>query len=360
MSIVIKDFEEMVNDTLRRITNSTGISNIRPGSVVRTMVEAILAEQDIQYYQISQIFQGMDIDSAVGDDLDRLIKILGVVRKGATACVTNLTFGRSSPLAFDVPIPYGSVVSTYSDNSGGTIEFIVNEEEAVLPAGQLSIQVQCRAKEPGIIYVPMNTVAIMNKPIMNIEYVNNDENIYGGSEQEDDNELRLRSKNVFSSLGKGTCGAIETAVMAIDGVQDVVCLDCARGVGTADVIIVTATIPPPQALTEQIADTVETTKAAGIDVQITYPTTFTIDVSITVTNTNANADTIGNAIVEYMSALGVAETLIINQLERAVLNACINRDADIKVNSPSANVTPGGTQIIRCGTVTINGAVWHG
>lgn len=360
MAIVIKEFEEMVNDTLRRITNSTGISNIRPGSVVRTLVEAILAEQDIQYYQISQIFNGMDIDSATGEDLDRLIKILGVVRKGATACVTNLTFGRSSALVFDVSIPYGSVVSTYADNSGGTIEFIVDEEDAVLPAGQLAIQVRCRAKEPGIIYVPMNTVAIMNRPILNIEYVNNDENIYGGSEKEDDNELRIRSKNVFSSLGKGTVGAIETAIMAIDGVQDVVCLDCARGVGTADVIIVTATIPPPPALVEQISNVVEITKAAGIDVQITYPTTFTIDVSLTVTNTSASIDTIGDAVVGYMSALGVAETLIINQLERAVLNACGNRDADIKINNPSSNVTPGGTQIIRCGTVTINGTVWHG
>lgn len=360
MAITIKDFEEMVNDTLRRITNSTGISNIRPGSVVRTLVEAILAEQDIQYYQISNIFQGMDIDTATGEDLDRLIKILGVVRKGATACIADITFGRSTVMTRDVAIPYGSVISTYSDNSGGTIEFMVDEENAMLPAGQLSIRVRCRAKETGIIYVPMNTVAVMNKPILNIEYVNNDMNIYGGSEQETDDELRERSKTVFSSLGKGTVSAIENAIMAIDGVQDVACIDCARGVGTADTIVVTATIPAPPELVATINEVAENTKAAGIDVQITYPTTFSIDVKLNVMNTNANNDTIGNAVVTYMSSLGVAETLILNQLERAVLNACNNKDADIKVITPSSNVTPESTQIIRCGTVTINGEVWHG
>lgn len=360
MAIEIKEFEEMVNDTLRRITNSTGISNIRPGSVVRTLVESILAEQDIQYYQIKQIFDGMDIDSATGEDLDRLIKILGVVRKGATSCVADITFGRSTPMTRDVAIPYGSVVSTYSDNSGGTIEFVVDEEDAKLPAGQLEVKIRCHAKEPGIIYVPMNTVAVMNKPILNIEYVNNDTNIYGGSVQETDDELRERSKTVFSSLGKGTAAAIENAIMAIDGVQDVVCLDCARGVGTVDAIVVTATIPTPPELAELINTTAEDTKAAGIDVQITYPTTFSIDVKLNIMDTNATADTIGNAVVTYMSSLGVAEVLIINQLERAVLNACGNKGADIKVITPAGNVTPAGTQIIRCGTVTINGEIWHG
>ena len=53
MAIQVKEFDTMVNDVLRRITNSTKISNINPGSVIRTIAEAILAEQDIQYYQIS-------------------------------------------------------------------------------------------------------------------------------------------------------------------------------------------------------------------------------------------------------------------------------------------------------------------
>ena len=98
--IEIRSFDTMVNDTLRRIINSTKISNIRPGSVTRTLAEAILAEVDIQYYQISRVFNNMDIDTATGEDLERLIKILGVVRKSATKCTTTLVFGRSLRLIY--------------------------------------------------------------------------------------------------------------------------------------------------------------------------------------------------------------------------------------------------------------------
>lgn len=359
MPITVKEFDEMTNDTLRRITNSTGISNIRPGSVVRTLVEAILAEQDIQYYQISQVFEGMDIEQAKGSDLDRLVKILGVVRKNATSCNAMLTFGRSTELTFDVVIPSGSIVSTYPDNDGNTIEFVVNDD-VVLEAGELEVTTLCTAREPGIIYVPMNTVAVMNKPILNIEYVNNAENIYGGSERETDDELRERSKDIFASLGKGTIAAIESAIMAIDGVLDVICVDCSRGVGTADVIVVTATTPPSADVISTIEDVMFNTKAAGIDAKIIYPTIMTIDISVNVSDgVNINVDDIGNAIIDYTTSLGVADTFIINQLERAVLNVC-SPHADINTISPSTNVSVGDTSVARCGVITINGVVWNG
>ena len=108
MAIQVKEFDTMVNDVLRRITNSTKISNINPGSVMRTIAEAILAEQDIQYYQIDQIFKGMDIDTATGNDLDRLVKILGIVRKSAVPCIATLTFGRSEASDANIMIPAGS------------------------------------------------------------------------------------------------------------------------------------------------------------------------------------------------------------------------------------------------------------
>lgn len=358
-SIEVRDFEVMVNDVLRRIVNTTGISNVRPGSVIRTLVEATLSELSIQYYQISRIFDNMSIDDATGEDLERLIKILGVTRKSATRCTAVLKFGRSAALTYGVKILAGSVVSTYPDNNGTTIEFEV-DEDTLLEAGKLSVDVNCTARNPGIIYVPMNTVAIINKPILNIEYVNNDTNIFGGSGIESDIELRNRAKGVFASLGKGTVSAIENAIMAIDEVQDVVCIDCSRGVGTADIVVVTTTIPPSKALSDEIESVAEDTKAAGINVKITYPTTLSVDVSITLVNTNTSNDEVGNAIVSYMASLGVSEKLIINQLERAILNACGDNDVDVTVIKPTSEVVPSGTQIIRCGTVTINGVAWNG
>lgn len=358
MAIKIKEYETMVNDVLRRITNSTKISNINPGSVIRTIAEAILAEQDIQYYQIDQIFKGMDIDTATGDDLDRLVKILGVVRKSAVPCIASLTFGRSEASDTNIAIPAGSKVSTYADQDGVATEFVVTQSGAYLPAGELSVQVECIAVKAGNIYVPANTVAIMNSPILNIEYVNNDENIYGGSDVESDDEFRARSKEALSLLGKGTSDSLESSVMEIEGVQDAVCIDLARGVGTADIIVVTATLPPTDELKNEISATIDANKAAGVDVQITYPDVVNVDINVNTTGFT-DIDTIGNGILQYMLSLGIGDPLIVNQLERYIFNACGVNTMDVETISPAANIPAGPIQIIRNSTITINGVVWN-
>ena len=358
MAIQIKEYETMVNDVLRRITNSTKISNINPGSVIRTIAEAILAEQDIQYYQIDQIFKGMDIDTATGEDLDRLVKILGIVRKSAVPCIASLTFGRSEASDTNIMIPAGAKVSTYADQDGAVTEFVVTQSGAYLPAGELSVQVECTAVKAGNIYVPANTVAIMNSPILNIEYVNNDENIYGGSDVESDDEFRARSKESLSLLGKGTSDSLESSVMEIEGVQDAVCIDLARGVGTADIIVVTATLPPTDELKDEISATIDANKAAGVDVQITYPDVVNVDINVNTTGFT-DIDTIGNGILQYMLSLGIGDPLIVNQLERYIFNACGVNTMDVETISPAANIPAESVQIIRNSTITINGVVWN-
>lgn len=358
MPVQIKEFSDMVDDVLRRITNSTNISNINPGSVVRTIVEALLAEQDIQYYQIDQIFKGMNIDKATGEDLDSLVKILGTVRKSPTKCVANLTFGRSSASIVDIPIPVGSVVSTYADADGSVTEFVVTQEDAILPADTTSVEVQCTAKDAGEIYVPANTVTIMNSPILNIEYVNNDHNIFGGSNVESDSSLRGRAKLSLSLFGKGTTDSLESSVRAIEGVQDAMCVDMARGVGTADIVVITATIPPSQEMQNTILGVILENKSAGIDVAIVYPTIMTVDIKVNTVG-YTNADVIGAGIIEYITSFSVGDNLIINQMERYILNECNDINMDVVTISPASNVTASPTDIIRNGTITINGVVWN-
>ena len=43
MALVIREFETMVDETLQRIVNANiGITNIIPGSVIRTIIESLL------------------------------------------------------------------------------------------------------------------------------------------------------------------------------------------------------------------------------------------------------------------------------------------------------------------------------
>lgn len=360
MAIVSRDFDTMVLDTLTRISNSTPITNTNYGSVIRTITESILAETDIQYYQLNQLFNAMGIDTATGEDLERLVAILGVTRKNATAAVDTVVFGRSDPATFDINIPYGNVISTLPDRFGKVIEFYVSQEGAVLAAGQLAVDVTVTNRVAGLTYVPQGGLSIMNTPIMNIEYVTNDHDIYGGSDAETDEELRARAKEALNLLGKGTIAALTTALKNIDGIADAVLVDMPDGIpGTVNAIVVATSIPTPPDVDEEVDQVIADTKAAGILVTKIYPDILYVDVTINTTG-YTDADGIHSALVSYFSQLKVAETFVINQMERYVLNAAEIAgypDADITTVAPTANVVPTGTQIIRSGTIIINGVI---
>lgn len=367
MAIVTREFETMVDDTLQRIVDANaGITNIMPGSVVRTIVEALLAETDIQNYMIDEIYKAMNIDTATGEDLENIVEILGVTRKSATYAEGIVKFGRSDEYSTDIAIQYAQMVSTKQNSNGDIYEFIVIDDDAKLVAGDLSVDVNVRATKPGRIYLPINTVTIMNTSVIGIEYVTNAVEINSGTDEETDDELRERAKQALSELGKGTSNALRSALLKLNGVNDVVILDTNRGVGTADIVMITNDIPPSTALVNQINAVINETKSAGINIEVIYPTIDTQDISVTLKNVN-NIDIpdeyinlAANAIVEYCNSLSIGDTLILSQMERLIGNAINNIDIDIITLSPSANVVPSSTQVIRNGIITINGVEWNG
>ena len=369
MSLDIRDFDTMVDETLQRIVNANiGITNTIPGSVIRTIIESLLAETDIQNYTISQIYKAMNIDTAAGSDLDAVVAILGITRKQATYAEGTVVFGRSDIYDTDIAIQYAQMISTRQNgNSGTTYEFIVIDDDAKLKAGDLQAHVHVRATEPGSIFLPANTITIMNTPIIGIEYVTNIAEFNGGMDQETDDELRARAKQALAGLGKGTNAALRSVLLEIAGVIDAIVLDINRGVGTADIIVITADIPPSTALQNRINEAISITKSAGIDVGIIYPTMNIQNISITLTDaingieiSDDYIDKAGNAAMDYCSGLSVGDTLIISQLERAIGNAIDNPDIDIVTIVPNTNIIPSSVEVIRSGVITINGEVWDG
>ena len=359
MAIQVKDFENMVIDTLNRITASSDITNINAGSVVRTIVESVLSEVDLQYYQLYRLYQSMNIDTAIGDDLDRSIRIFGISRNNATKCAANIVFGRSSPSAYDINIPINTIVSTRIDSNKQIVEFVVAVDGAKLPAGDLTVSVPCIARVARNIYLPPNTVVIMNNPVIGIEYITNPIIIYGGTDIETDTELRARAKNTLSLFGKGTAQSIETAVKQIDGIVNAICTDSTGTNGMFDLVIVPEIIPVSSELQAQVLDIASKTKSAGIKMNVIYPTLLSVNISInTVGFTDAN--TIRSGIVDYINTLSVGNPLIINQMERFILNKCNSPSMDITTSAPASNVTATNSQIIRYGTITVNGVVVNG
>ncbi len=137
---------------------------------------------------------------AMGENLDRLAEFYGVKRLLPKPAITTLKFSIDQPLNFDVVIPKGTRATADSK------VFFETTEEATIPAGQTSVEVQAVCTQAGSIG---NGYAIgqINRLVDPIPYVTNAENtsmsMYG-TDEEDYERFRERirlSIERFSNAG---------------------------------------------------------------------------------------------------------------------------------------------------------------
>lgn len=358
-----KSFDDIVEYTLDAIIQKgIGLDNVNYNSVLRTLVEVGAENEDTLNYYIEYVYSCMDIDNCVGEDLDRAIKIFGMVRESAKPAIGEVTlYSGDNPAEFDIEIPYGLLLSTKPDNNGDTTEFMIVDTDKVLHAGESEINVTVECTEPGLIYVASGSISTLISSLDGIHSVKNLNAINGGSDIESDEELLDRVKNIRETFGKCTDNAIEEAVNNISGVISANVVDMYKGRATTGVIVVTDTLPPPELVANNISNAVAETKASGIEAFIVYATAKYVDIDITVTNISENDyELIVDAINSYCTSLGPGQTFIIKQLERKILNivdkTSVDNDiVDITTNMPVGNVDISLEEVIRINKITING-----
>jgi uncharacterized phage protein gp47/JayE len=78
------------------LTGASGISDVNPGSVTRTIVEAISREIEYLYLQMEQAYLSGFLDTATGEALDFVVSIIGIKRKPPQPSSGCVTFGRNT------------------------------------------------------------------------------------------------------------------------------------------------------------------------------------------------------------------------------------------------------------------------
>ena len=362
-----QSFDDIVDSTLEAIVQrDVGLSNINPGSVIRTLIEAIAENEDTANYYMEFIYRIMDIDNCEGEELDRAVKILGLIRNTAKPAVATVTmYSGDAPAQYDVEIPYGFIVSTRPNYKGEVIEFMVTDNEAVLKAGETSVDVTVTCTEAGFVHVPVGAISILSSSLQGIHEVRNESAIDGGRDSENDEDFRERIANVRETFGKCTDEAIESAVDSINGVTKSRVIDRYNGTGTVGIVVVTDTVPAPASVVSEIEAVVQATKASGIAPFIIYTDVKSIDIDINIvgkTLTEDDKNTTIDVISKYCDSLSAGQEFIIKQMERKVLNALDdtltdNDEIDIETIKPADNITATAEQIIRCNVISINGEI---
>lgn len=103
-----------------KFSRSAGISDVNPGSVVRTLVESISREIEYLYAQMDQAYLSGFLESATDEALDLVVSLLGVKRKPPQPSSGYVTFGRSTE---PEKLPVTGEVQLYD----GSIEYVLKK-----------------------------------------------------------------------------------------------------------------------------------------------------------------------------------------------------------------------------------------
>ncbi|HIW78273.1 MAG TPA: baseplate J/gp47 family protein [Candidatus Bilophila faecipullorum] len=188
---------------------------LQPGDPVRLFLESLAYVLSVQNGLIDLAGRQNLLAYARGGHLDHLGAPMGVSRIRPQPARTTVRFEVDEPLAFDVPIPAGTRVTT---QSGGIM--FATLAGAVLPAGALSVETSAKATEPGASgngLLPGQICRLVD-PLPYVTRVSNVATTLSGCDEEGDERFRERIRMAPESFSvAGPNGAYEARVRAVSG-----------------------------------------------------------------------------------------------------------------------------------------------
>ena len=235
--------EDAVIRTYEQITGAT----LYPGDPVRLFLESIAYTLAQQNNVINLAGRQNLLAYAVGSHLDYIGMMVGTARLGASHASCDQAFYLKEPLAFDVPIPPGTRVTT----GDGKIRF-ATESPALITAGDSSVIVKVVAHEPGAAANGLVPGQI-NQLIDPVAYIASTANVTAsllGSDVEGDERYRARIRQAPEAFScAGPKGAYEYYALAAH--PDISAVAIWTPVpGTVDVrpVMAGGELPPPDVL----------------------------------------------------------------------------------------------------------------
>lgn len=259
--------------------------------------------------------------SADGEYLDCHAQMRGLDRKESVKARGNVTFYLASASANSVRIPAGTVVATDGSNAARYRTLA----EVLVPAGSLSVSAAVEALNGGADgNVGAGRVCVLVTPCAGIDHVENVGDMFGGSDEENDEQLRTRLLNNYKNISNGTNKAyyIEQA-MSVDGVWSVGILPRARGAGTVDVYIAGQDGTADNALIAAVQAKLERAREINVDVHVGALIIIPCDVNIIVKIRggydfdDVSAD-ITSSVRNYFYSLQGGETVYLSEIGKCI------------------------------------------
>lgn len=381
----VEEIKETTRGAIKQLFGAD--ADTTPKSVFSSLTNGIARTLfDIQEDELKDVYESAYLDLATGEDLDRVVKILGIERRKAAHATGVIRFSRDSAASQDYPIQSGTIVQT----DGNDPERFETTEPATLQSGNLSVDVNIRHIEGGPDgNVGANSIVVMPNPPVGVDGASNPDptgdpaftdtdgnDLIVGAVRETDEELRTRAKATVTKGGSATVDAVLSAILNNPDLPTVnsVRLYNNRGDSTdadglpgksfelvihgGDTTRIGEAIFNTIALTDrpvagihgtEVVVTVEAINGQLFDVRFSRPTQLDIDISLEIVHddTYIGDDALRDLIVEYIGGVdsdgnerigtGVGEDVYHDKIEDIV----IGEDTGV-VGIKSFSTTPAG------------------
>ena len=317
-------FESKLQQLLARVDPGLDKSE---GSVIYDALAPIAMQLWIEESKFRSILEQAFAVTAEGRFLDLIAKDYGLERTPATAARVELKFTG----VVGAVIPAGTTVGI--ENSD--ISFATLLDAAIGSEGKTTVRAIC--KQPGLAgNVNADTIRLLFDPVKDIWTVNNERPAAGGLNQEPD--VALRERILYQKRNPehgGTASDYKRWALSVTGVTYADAMNCARGLGTVDVVIdCDGDDASKERIYKEVERVVGLRKPLGVDAKVVpvVPQPMTVEVRAVGLDESAAKQ----AVYQYLRTIGIGGTVVVSKIVAAVIAAGAS---DAAVNRPEGNVT---------------------
>jgi hypothetical protein len=241
----------------------TPLTDVNVGSVTRTLLETISRELATQYQQLQIVYESAFVETARGDSLDKVAALVDTPRLQQGHAVGRVRFSRRSGSPGSVYVPVSTAIS---DGEGN--RYLTSSEATLLP-NQATIEVWVHGQTARVEAVDAGRLTVLERAVAGIDRVMNDEPTYRATEEETDEQLRVRARRAIHATGKGTLDALRYGLEGLPFVSGVALAEYPDpSVAIPGMLRVDIALSEDNEANRQIADRrVEELRPAGIFVE---------------------------------------------------------------------------------------------
>jgi len=344
----MKTVEELYSDMQSDFTTRTGME-ITLGGDLSARLYAAAAQIYALYVQADWVNRQCFPQTAQGEYLDHHAQLRALERKTAARAQGFIRFFGDAASTVDRLIPAGTICMT-----SGLVRFETTQD-AVMAAGASRADVPARAVESGSSgNVIAGSIRSLSAAPTGITGCTNPQAMSGGTDAEDDEQLRKRILDSFLRLPNGANSAFyEQSALSFDGVAAAVALPRNRGVGTVDVVAATPQGIPDQSLLEQLNEYFQERREIAVDVRVLPPEPVSVNVQVQIKSSDMEQATlqVNQVLAEWFSGERLGQDVLRAKLGSLIFG--VDSVDNYTLLAPAEDISVSKAQLPVLGTVTV-------